>query len=414
MRIALVSLSGSPTLEPGGQHSGFANAYVAGLAPALNATGHDVTVLTLAVDAPVMSLPKATGFSRQRSYEIVELPASGTPSGGPLADAVRQQVPAIAAEIAGSLRARHADVIVTVSWPAALAVAAATRDSELAAIPVVSVFDGSNQAARPDSSGPDSAGLGRLRQALAAAATTAVATSTSAATRLVGPGLARSAVPVVPAGIDTATFDRSGPSATTRNLPRVVTAGRLPDGMAMDGLLRIISRIPAVELVVCGGPEPAELSTDAEVRRLMAAAETLGIAKRVTFSGRLPRSRLAEVFRSAELYVDLSGSDSFGMSAVEAMACGTPVLGFDVGGLTDTVVDGVTGRLLPVGDMTAAMRVLASLHNDPFALQAMGHAAADRASARYPWRRVAEELNDVLTSAFGQSVPGPELADIHA
>jgi glycosyltransferase involved in cell wall biosynthesis len=97
---------------------------------------------------------------------------------------------------------------------------------------------------------------------------------------------------------------------------------------------------------------------------------------------------VADLLRAADLYLLPSGLESFGLSALEAMACGVPVIGSQVGGLGEVVIDGTTGYLAPIGDVEKMARYAVELLTDNNKLSAFRSAAVDRAAMFYPDRVV--------------------------
>jgi N-acetyl-alpha-D-glucosaminyl L-malate synthase BshA len=131
----------------------------------------------------------------------------------------------------------------------------------------------------------------------------------------------------------------------------------------------------------------------AECRRL---ACELGLAQRVTFLG--TRDALPELLAPADVFLLSSTEESFGLSALEAMSCGTPVVGTDVGGVAGVVDDGVSGFLVPVEDIAAfAERVRAMLSNRARAA-AMGQAARGIAVERFDRRKIVHQYADLYRS----------------
>jgi N-acetyl-alpha-D-glucosaminyl L-malate synthase BshA len=127
---------------------------------------------------------------------------------------------------------------------------------------------------------------------------------------------------------------------------------RVPDVIRIFAQVR--QQLPAVLVLVGDGPER---------QAVVAEAERLGVAEDVRFLGKV--DAVADLLRAADLFLLPSASESFGLSALEAMACGVPVVASQVGGLPEVVVDGVTGALVQVGDVdTMAQRALDLLQPD--------------------------------------------------
>ncbi|MGH2636207.1 MAG: glycosyltransferase, partial [Actinomycetota bacterium] len=159
-----------------------------------------------------------------------------------------------------------------------------------------------------------------------------------------------------------------GPDVAVRTLAEAVA--RDPEGTA-DAVLAIV-----------GGPSGS--GHGAEVAHLMDLASALGVGERVMFFPPQPQSRLADFYAAAELVLVPSRSESFGLVALEAQACGTPVVAAAVGGLRYVVADGVTGFLVEGHDPADhADRVLAVL-GDRDAARRMGEAGVEH-SLRFSW-----------------------------
>ncbi len=144
---------------------------------------------------------------------------------------------------------------------------------------------------------------------------------------------------------------------------RVLFVGRLVEKKGVDVLLRALGDVPSSRLIVVGdGPRRADLE-------LQAAAA--GLARRVVFRGQQPRAEvMAELARAAVVAIPSqvgAGGDQDGTPVVlgEAMAAGVPVVVSDIGGLTDHVLDGRTGRVVPAGSAEALARALSDLLDHP-------------------------------------------------
>ena len=135
---------------------------------------------------------------------------------------------------------------------------------------------------------------------------------------------------------------------------------------------KVRKEVPSVLVMVGDGPD--RLSAEEEAR-------TLGVGDDVHFLGRI--DAVAPLLASADLFLLPSDRESFGLSALEALACGVPALGYNVGGITEVVKDGVTGALREVGDIDGLADFGAKVLKDPARWQAMSAAAAADARARF-------------------------------
>jgi D-inositol-3-phosphate glycosyltransferase len=187
-------------------------------------------------------------------------------------------------------------------------------------------------------------------------------------------------IDVVYPGVDLETFTPGDSRAARAALglsgdERVVAfVGRIQPLKAPDVLLRAAARLPGVRVLVAGGPSGSGLAApDA----LVGLAAELGIADRVTFLPPQSREQLVNVYRAADLVAVPSYSESFGLVAVEAQACGTPVVAAAVGGLPVAVADGVSGALVDghePGQWADAIAGLLSRDPDELSRAAVAHA----------------------------------------
>jgi glycosyltransferase involved in cell wall biosynthesis len=129
-----------------------------------------------------------------------------------------------------------------------------------------------------------------------------------------------------------------------------------------------------------------------EIARLREVARANGVADRVTFVGRREVAELPDYYAAADVFVTTPAYEPFGITPLEAMACGTPVVGSAVGGIQYSVVDGVTGYLVPPDDPAALAERLTVLQANPALRLALGRAGIARVRSQFTWERVAREL----------------------
>jgi glycosyltransferase involved in cell wall biosynthesis len=116
----------------------------------------------------------------------------------------------------------------------------------------------------------------------------------------------------------------------------------------------------------------------------------------------VPRDELPGWYRSADVLACPAWYEPFGLTPLEAMACGVPVVAYAVGGFIDTVVEGVTGHLVPARDHRALATTLRRLLREPSRRMAYATAAVDRARSCYSWRRTAEQLTRLYGRLTGR------------
>lgn len=175
----------------------------------------------------------------------------------------------------------------------------------------------------------------------------------------------------------------------------VLFVGRLTAQKGVDLLLRALAAqsVSATLTVVGSGPEEA---------RLRALAAELGLGSRVRWTPARPQAELAAFYGRAAVVAVPSHEEGLGLVAVEAGLCETPVVGFDSGGLSDVVRDGVTGLLARSGDTSALGAALASLLADPGRARTMGARARDAAEPFTP-RAAAARYAAVYDAALGSA-----------
>ncbi len=205
-------------------------------------------------------------------------------------------------------------------------------------------------------------------------------------------------IEIIPPGVDTDRFRPSGQSAARKRLgmreeKTVLYVGRLERLKGVDILLEAsaaLSRTMGIRLLIAGG-----YANSPELARLQSLASELGAASFTTFLGSMSRDRLPDYYNAADVCVLPSYYESFGLAALEASACGTPVVASKVGGLPCVVKDGETGFLIPWRCPGPFVDSVEKLLTDDGLRGAMGMAARAHAET-LTWDATVDKLMDVF------------------
>jgi D-inositol-3-phosphate glycosyltransferase len=207
-----------------------------------------------------------------------------------------------------------------------------------------------------------------------------------------------SRIATIPCGVDTDLFTPGDRAEARRRLglddrPVLLWVGRIAPIKGLDTLLDTVARLREggqdMRLLVVGGD--ADEPTSGHETSLRQRIARLGLVDSVRFVGPQPQSVLPLYYAAADLTVLPSYYESFGMVALEAMACGSPVIASRVGGLVTTVRDGVTGFLVPDGDVGALAERIETLVTDPELRWRLGREGV-RWAAQHRWPCVAEAV----------------------
>ena len=168
-----------------------------------------------------------------------------------------------------------------------------------------------------------------------------------------------------------------------------MSIGRLVGLKGLRVVIEAMATLPGVHFIIAGdGPEQP---------RLQAQAAALGVAARVHFAGRVAHSDLPRLLADADIFVQPSVSEeSFGISLIEAMACGLPVLASRLGGMLEIVVPGETGELLAAGDVPVWREAMGRLAADATLRTRLGQAGRIRAENHFTWAANARQLEELL------------------
>jgi len=209
-------------------------------------------------------------------------------------------------------------------------------------------------------------------------------------------------VTVIPNGVD---IDHFHPQAASPlpSLPQgarvVASVGRLVGWKGLAVIIRALAALPDdVHYLAIG--------EGTEQPALLELARTLGVAERVHFPGRISHEELPVWLNRAHVYVQPSiGEEAFGISVVEAMACGLPVLASDNGGIKEIVLSGITGQLLPPSDVAIWSEALSTLLTDSASRKTLGEAARQRVINHFTWAANAAALEAILTRISPVTTP---------
>jgi glycosyltransferase involved in cell wall biosynthesis len=417
-RIALISEHASPLAAAGGVDSGGQNVYVAQVAKHLASVGYLVDVFTRR-DHP--SQPETLDWRPGvRVVHVSAGPAAYVRKEAllPLMDEFTAQVCEYARRT-GGYRVAHANFFM--SGLAALAL------KRSLGTPFVMTFHALGRVRQLHQGAADEFPPARLaiEDALVAEADALIAECPQDRTDLTtlyrgDPGR----ISIIPCGFDKAEFWPITRALARRTLGYrpderiLLNIGRLVPRKGVDNAIRALGRLTRVHgtparLVVVGGnsdlPDP-ELTP--EIGRLRAIAEEEGVLQQVTFTGRRSREFLKLYYSAADVFVTTPWYEPFGITPLEAMACGTPVAGADVGGIRFSVADGITGALVPPKDADALAARLAEMLRDPVRLRELGRNGIKRVHAQFTWQKVARSVGALYEQVAGETLSGGRRARI--
>jgi glycosyltransferase involved in cell wall biosynthesis len=221
---------------------------------------------------------------------------------------------------------------------------------------------------------------------------------------------------VIPCGFDPQEFWPIAPRFARRALglpadvPVLLSIGRLVPRKGVDNVIRalgvLVHRLgmPAELLVVGGNSDIADPALTPEIGRLRDVAAAAGVASHVTFTGRRSRELLKLYYSAADVLVTTPWYEPFGMTPIEAMACGTPVVGARVGGIPYSVLDRRSGFLVPPNDPVALADRVHEVCCSPRLAEQLATFGVRRAYGLFRWERVAHSLA-VLYADVRRSVP---------
>jgi D-inositol-3-phosphate glycosyltransferase len=416
MRIAMLSYHTCPLATLGGKDTGGMNVYVRDLTRELGRQGIHVDVFTRSQDEHVPHIVHELGYGNR----VVHIPAG--PEEPKSKSDIAKYIPDFAEGIKKFAEEKGVtyDVIHSHYWMSGLA-AEALSDA-WGGTPIVHMFhtlgEMKNRVARSED---EKAGEDRLngeRQVLRRANRIVVATLAEL-TQL--RFLYRTDVQklvVIPPGVDTSHF-YSIPADEAKQFiglkpenRMILFVGRIEPLKGVDTLIQAMSCLDLsltsashpVHLAIIGGEphaDPKDMS--AEMSRLQKMCDDLCMCSMVLFLGKRAQDTLPYYYSAAEVLVMPSLYESFGMVALEAMACGTPVIASEVGGLGYLVQDGETGYTIPDSDPEALCDRLTKILGNADMRNQMGRNAAEYAFD-YAWEKIAIQIVEVYKELINQEI----------
>lgn len=412
-RVAMLAVHTSPLAQPGIGDAGGLNVYVVETARRLAARGVEVEVFTRATNS---ALPAVV----QLAPGVLVRHVTAGPFEGLGKDDLPGQLCAFAAGVLRTEAARPAgwyDLVHSHYWLSGQVGWLAADRWQVPLVHTMHTMARVKNLALAEGDSPEPAGREIGEAQVVRAADRLVANTAEEAGQLVSLyGAAPGRVAVVPPGVDLDRFTpgQAGRRSATRGADRealgvppdahlLLFVGRIQPLKAPDVLLRaaavLLAESPQLRsrlvVAIVGGPSGSGLREPTSLLRL---AGELGIADVVRFEPPATPDHLARWYRAADLVVVPSYSESFGLVALEAQACGTPVVAADVGGLREAVVDGRSGLLVGGHDPVVWGEQIEGLLADPARRERFSAGALDQA-VRFGWDRTVEELLGVYGSA---------------
>jgi D-inositol-3-phosphate glycosyltransferase len=412
MRIAMISYHTCPLATLGGKDTGGMNVYVRDLSRELGRHRLGVDVFTRSQDVHVPHVLHDLGFGNR----VVHIPAG--PEDPVPKDNLHEFLPEFEdgiLEFATHKGLRYS-LIHSHYWLSGMA---ALKLRETWPVPIVHMFHTlgkmKQRVARSEEESPTQERLDGEIKLLNTADRIVAATQAEVAQFQWLYKAETRRVSVIPPGVDTTHFypiDRDEAVefvGAPEDKDMLLFVGRIQPLKGIDTLLKAVARLAEkgvlgrhpICLAVLGG-ELAESEDDrsAEMARLQAMRESLGLDDIVTFLGRRDQDTLQYYYSAAKVVVVPSHYESFGLVALEAMACGTPVVASETGGLAFLVRDGETGFHVPAADAEALADRLLRLLDDELLHSRMSQQAAAYAKS-YDWSIIADKIIRLYEGVLG-------------
>jgi D-inositol-3-phosphate glycosyltransferase len=398
-RVAVVSMHTSPLAQPGAGDGGGMNVYVEALASALARAGVECDVFTRAEAAH-----QPTVVEVEPGFRVVHIEA------GPRRPVAKHDlfelVDPFAAAARTVLESQPVEVLHANYW---LSGAVAHQLKHQLDVPMVATFHTLARVKADAGVDDDPALRARVEQETVRCSDLVLASTDDERRQLASLyGADPDRIEIVPPGVDHTIFapadrDKARAELGLAGGPVLLFVGRIQPLKGVRLAVRCLAALghPDATLLIVGGPSGAD--GEGELARTRALVTELGLDERVRFVPPQPHARLAEFYRAADVCIIPSRTESFGLVALEAAACGTPVVAASVGGLRSLVDDGRTGFLVEGRDPADFATPITQLLDDPaLAAEMSTHAAMD--SRRYSWSATAGRLRRSYTDLVARAL----------
>lgn len=219
-------------------------------------------------------------------------------------------------------------------------------------------------------------------------------------------------ITIIPCGFSSEEFGPASKAGARRRLGLhqndvvLLQLGRIVPRKGVDNVIRAmhyLKEIPHIKLLVVGGSEEKpDFDRDPEFKRLRALAREEGVEKQVIFTGRRNRKQLKYYYQAADFFISTPWYEPFGITPLEAMACGTPVIGSDVGGIKYTVRHGETGFLVPPHNPAALAEAVKMGISCPEKYGELCRNALKRVNKNFTWSFVAQKAHRLYTRVVAE------------
>lgn len=410
MKVAMLSYHTCPLATLGGKDTGGMNVYVRDLTVRLGHMGIHVDVFTRSQDEHVPHVLHDLGFGNR----VVHVPA------GPEFPLPKQELAGYIPHFAEGIKQFtkdkkiQYDLIHSHYWMSGMA--AEVLSDAWDGVPIIQMFhtlgEMKNRVAIREAEREGAYRLDGERQVLGRADAIIAATAAEYAQLEWLYKAEMRKVSVIPPGVDVSHFypipvdEARQFIGLAPDARMILFVGRIEPLKGLDTLIKAVACLRVkdlaepVHLAVIGGePDVAPEETSTEMARIQRMCDDLTVGKMVAFLGKRSQDTLPYYYSAAEVVVMPSHYESFGMVALEAMACGTPVIASQVGGLAFLVQDGITGYHVPDGDDVVLCGRLTSLLGNESLRRSLGRNAAEYAQ-NYAWEKIAPQIVDVYKNAI--------------